>query len=350
MSDWMQTWRMSKENKQDNEILMKRVAINGFGRIGRTAFRILTERDGVEVVAINDLTDAETLAHLLKHDTAYRAFNREISSKESVILVDGKEIPVLSEPDPEKLPWGDMHVDVVLECTGRFVKGDAAGKHITAGAQKVILSAPGKGSDIPMYLMGVNDEVYQGERIISNASCTTNCLAPVAQVMQQTFGIEKAMMTTVHSYTADQNLQDGPHKDLRRARAAAQNIVPTTTGAAIAIGEVVPEIRGKFDGLAIRVPTSVVSLTDFTFVLGRDVTEEEVNAALEAASKSDRFKGILEVTNEPLVSSDFIGNPASSTVDLSLTKVVGGNLVKVVAWYDNEWGYSERLVDMAMMV
>ncbi len=329
---------------------MKRIAINGFGRIGRTAFRILSDREGVEVVAVNDLTDAATLAHLLKHDTAFRAFAHEVSSKENAIVVDGKEIPVISEPDPAKLPWGDMNVDVVLECTGRFVKGDSTGKHITAGAKKVILSAPGKGSDIPMYLMGVNDDTYQGETVISNASCTTNCLAPVAQVIQQMFGIEKAMMTTVHSYTADQNLQDGPHKDLRRARAAAQNIVPTTTGAAIAIGEVVPEIRGKFDGLAIRVPTSVVSLTDFTFVLSRDVTAEEVNTALEAASKTDRFKGILEVTNEPLVSSDFIGSPASSTVDLSLTKVVGGNLVKVVAWYDNEWGYSERLVDMTLMV
>lgn len=329
---------------------MKRIAINGFGRIGRTAFRILAGRDGAEVVAINDLTDAKTLAHLLKHDTAYRAFDREVSSKENAIVVDGKEIPVLSEPDPAKLPWGEMGVDVVLECTGRFVKGDAAGKHITAGAKKVILSAPGKGSDIPMYLMGVNDGEYKGEAIISNASCTTNCLAPVAQVMHEAFGIAKAMMTTIHSYTADQNLQDAPHDDLRRARAAAQNIVPTTTGAAISIGEVIPEIKGKFDGLAIRVPTGVVSLTDFTFLLTRDVTVEEVNDVLKKASKEDRYYSILETTNEPLVSSDFIGNPASSIVDLSLTKVVDGNLVKVIAWYDNEWGYSERLVDMALEV
>ena len=329
---------------------MKRIAINGFGRIGRTAFRILSERDGAEVVAINDLTDAKTLAHLLKHDTAYRAFNREVSSKEKTIVVDGKDIPVLSEPNPEKLPWGDMRVDVVLECTGRFVKGEAAGKHITAGAKKVILSAPGKGSDIPMYLMGVNDSEYDGEAILSNASCTTNCLAPVAKVMHEVFGIAKAMMTTVHSYTADQNLQDAPHDDLRRARAAGQNIVPTTTGAAISIGEVIPDIKGKFDGLAIRVPTMVVSLTDFTFLLNKNVTVEEVNEAIERASQEDRFRGILETTREPLVSSDFIGNPASSTVDLSLTKVVDGNLVKVVAWYDNEWGYSERLVDMALKV
>ena len=329
---------------------MKRIAINGFGRIGRTAFRIIVGREGTEVVAINDLTDAKTLAHLLKHDTAYRAFDRDVSSKENAIVVDGKEIPVLSESDPAKLPWKEMNVDVVLECTGRFVKGEAAGKHITAGAKKVILSAPGKGSDIPMYLMGVNDGEYGGETILSNASCTTNCLAPVAKVMHEVFGIAKAMMTTVHSYTADQNLQDAPHDDLRRARAAGQNIVPTTTGAAISIGEVIPDIKGKFDGLAIRVPTMVVSLTDFTFLLNKNVTVEEVNEAIERASQEDRFRGILETTREPLVSSDFIGNPASSTVDLSLTKVVDGNLVKVVAWYHNEWGYSERLVDMALKV
>ena len=329
---------------------MKRIAINGFGRIGRTAFRILSDREGSEVVAINDLTDAKTLAHLLKHDTAYRAFDRDVSSKENAIVVDGKEIPVLSESDPAKLPWKEMNVDVVLECTGRFVKGEVAGKHITAGAKKVILSAPGKGSDIPMYLMGVNDGKYGGETILSNASCTTNCLAPVAKVMHEAFGIAKAMMTTVHSYTADQNLQDAPHDDLRRARAAGQNIVPTTTGAAISIGEVIPDIKGKFDGLAIRVPTMVVSLTDFTFLLNRNVTVEDVNEAIERASQEERFRGVLETTREPLVSSDFIGNPASSTVDLSLTKVVDGNLVKVVAWYDNEWGYSERLVDMALKV
>lgn len=330
--------------------MKKRIAINGFGRIGRTAFRILTEREGVEIVAVNDLTDAKTLAHLLKYDTAYRTFDRDIASGEGKLVVDGKEIPVLSEPDPAKLPWGEMAVDVVLECTGRFVKGDAAKKHLDAGAKKVLLSAPGKGSDIPMYLMGVNDDQYQGEQILSNASCTTNCLAPVATVIHETFGIEKAMMTTVHSYTADQNLQDAPHDDYRRARAAAQNIVPTTTGAAISIGEVIPDIKGKFDGLAIRVPTMVVSLTDFTFLLRKDATAEAINEALLSASKTDRFRGILEVTREPLVSSDFIGNAASSIADLSLTKVVDGNLAKVVAWYDNEWGYSNRLVDMALKI
>lgn len=329
---------------------MKRIAINGFGRIGRTSFRILFERENAEVVAINDLTNAATLAHLLKHDTMYRAFDHDVSSKEGAIVVDGKEFPVFSEPDPAKLPWKDLNVDIVLECTGRFVKGDSAGKHIEAGAKKVILSAPGKGSDIPMYLLGVNDHEYHGEPIISNASCTTNCLAPVAKVMHETFGIAKAMMTTIHSYTADQNLQDAPHDDLRRARAASQNIVPTTTGAAVSIGEVIPDIKGRFDGLAIRVPTIVVSLTDFTFLLNRNVTAEEVNETIEKASKEDRYRGILVVTCEPLVSSDFIGNPASSIVDLSLTKVVDGNLVKVIAWYDNEWGYSERLVDMAIKV
>lgn len=327
-----------------------RVAINGFGRIGRTAFRILMEREDAEVVAVNDLTDAKTLAHLLKYDTAYRIFDREITSKEGAIIVDGREIPVFSEPDPSKLPWGDMNVDVVLECTGRFVKGDAAKKHIEAGAKRVVLSAPGKGSDIPMYLLGVNSDRYQGEEVVSNASCTTNCLAPVAQVIHEAFGIEKAMMTTIHSYTADQNLQDAPHDDLRRARAANQNIVPTTTGAALSIGEVLPDIKGKFDGISVRVPTMIVSLTDFTFLLRRQATAEEINESLEQAARSERYRGILEVTREPLVSSDFIGNAASSIVDLPLTKVVDGNLAKVIAWYDNEWGYSNRLVDMAFLV
>lgn len=327
-----------------------RVAINGFGRIGRTAFRILMEREDAEVVAVNDLTDAKTLAHLLKYDTAYRIFDREITSKEGAIIVDGREIPVFSEPDPSKLPWGDMNVDVVLECTGRFVKGDAAKKHIEAGAKRVVLSAPGKGGDIPMYLLGVNSDRYQGEEVVSNASCTTNCLAPVAQVIHEAFGIEKAMMTTIHSYTADQNLQDAPHDDLRRARAANQNIVPTTTGAALSIGEVLPDIKGKFDGISVRVPTMIVSLTDFTFLLQRQATAEEINESLEQAARSERYRGILEVTREPLVSSDFIGNAASSIVDLPLTKVVDGNLAKVIAWYDNEWGYSNRLVDMAFLV
>ncbi len=327
---------------------MKRIAINGFGRIGRAAFKIAFEKKGVEVVAINDLTDAKTLAHLLKHDTAYGNYRREISAEDGTIIVDGKVFPVYGEADPKKLPWGELKVDVVLECTGRFVDGDSAGQHVTAGAKKVVLSAPPKGeNEILTYLIGVNASEYKGEAIISNASCTTNCIAPVAKVMQAAFGIEKAMMTTIHSYTADQNLQDGPHKDFRRARAAGQNMVPTTTGAAISVTNLMPELKGKFDGLAIRVPTIVVSLTDFTFLLKKKTTVEEVNAAIEAASKDASYRPALAVTREPLVSSDFIGNPYSSIVDLPLTKVVDGDLVKVMAWYDNEWGYSNRLVELA---
>jgi len=330
---------------------VKKIAINGFGRIGRAAFKIAVERKGTEVVAINDLTDAATLAHLLKYDTTYGAYRRTISAEKGAIIVDGKKYPVYAEPDPKKLPWKDLGVDVVLECTGRFVDGDSAGQHLTAGAKKVVLSAPPKGeNEIPTYLIGVNDREYKGEPIISNASCTTNCLAPVAKSVAEKFGIVKAMMTTIHSYTADQNLEDGPHKDLRRARAAAQNIVPTTTGAAISVTRLMPEIAGKFDGLAVRVPTIVASLTDFTFLVGKKTTAEEVNAALEEASRDKEYARALSVTREPLVSSDFIGNPYSSIVDLSLTKVVDGDLVKVMAWYDNEWGYSNRLVELAEQI
>lgn len=300
------------------------------------------------MVAINDLTDAKTLAHLLSYDTAYGAYRRKVSAKDGKLIVDKKTYPVFAEPDPKNLPWKDLGIDVVLECTGRFVDGDSAGAHIAAGAKKVVLSAPPKGEgEIPSYLIGVNDTAYAGESIVSNASCTTNCIGPVAKVMEEAFGIEKAMMTTIHSYTADQNIQDGPHKDFRRARAAAQNIVPTTTGAAISVTRIMPSISGKFDGLAIRVPTLVVSLTDFTFLVKKKTTVEEVNAVLEAASRDSRYQGVLAATREPLVSSDFIGNPASSIVDLPLTKVVDGDLVKVMAWYDNEWGYSNRLVELA---
>jgi glyceraldehyde 3-phosphate dehydrogenase len=275
-----------------------------------------------------------------------------VEARDGKIIVDDRDFPVYAEPDPTKLPWGELEVDTVLECTGRFVDGGSAGKHIEAGAKKVILSAPAKdGGEVPTFLLGVNDDKYGRETaVVSNASCTTNCIAPIARIMQEVFGVEKALMTTIHSYTADQNLQDGPHKDWRRARAAACNIVPTTTGAAIATTEVIPELQNRFDGLAIRVPTVVVSLTDFTFLLKRDVTVEEVNQALKEAAQQFRYRGILAVTEEPLVSSDFIGNPHSGIADLSLTKVVGGNLVKVVAWYDNEWGYSNRLVEMAQLV
>ena len=331
---------------------MKKIAINGFGRIGRAAFKIALEKNDVEVVAINDLTDATILAHLLQYDTAYGHYRKSVEAKEGKLVVDGKSYPVYAEPDPKKLPWGELGVDVVLECTGRFTDKVGAGQHIEAGAKKVILSAPAKGDDdsVPTFLIGVNEDTYREETVISNASCTTNSLAPVAKIIHEKFGIAKALMTTIHSYTADQNIQDGPHKDLRRARAAAQNIVPTTTGAAIAVTEVIPELKGLFDGHSMRVPTIVVSLTDFTFVLKQKTTVEEVNAVLKQATQEARYHKVLAVTEEPLVSSDFIGNPYSSIVDLALTKVIDGDLVKVVAWYDNEWGYSNRLVEMAQHI
>jgi len=328
----------------------KRIAINGFGRIGRAAFKIALEKEDLEVVAINDLTDASILAHLLRYDTAYGQYRKNIEVAEGKLIIDGKDYPVFAEPDPKKLPWGELAVDVVLECTGRFTNKDSASQHITAGAKKVILSAPAKGDDedmVPSFLMGSNEAEYTNETVISNASCTTNSLASIVKIMNDMFGIQKAMMTTIHSYTADQNLQDGPHKDLRRARAAGQNIVPTTTGAAIAVAQVIPAIKGLFDGLSVRVPTLVVSLSDCTFLLKRPVSKEEVNQVIEDATKTDMYGSVLAVTREPLVSSDFIGNPYSGIVDLSLTKVVDGDLVKVIVWYDNEWGYSNRLVELA---
>ncbi|MFZ1626885.1 MAG: type I glyceraldehyde-3-phosphate dehydrogenase [Candidatus Moraniibacteriota bacterium] len=330
----------------------KRIAINGFGRIGRAAFKIALEKPEIEVVAINDLTEAVVLAHLLAHDTAYGQYSKSVAAGDHMLIVDGKQYPVYAEPDPLKLPWKKHAVDVVLECTGRFTDKDASAQHITAGAKQVVLSAPSKGDDgsVPTFLIGVNADSYAGETVVSNASCTTNSLAPVAKVLHEHFGIDKALMSTIHSYTADQSLQDGPHKDLRRARAAAHNIVPTTTGAAIAVTQVIPELKDRFDGLSFRVPTIVVSLTDFTFVLKKKTTVEEINTALTEASRNPRFAHVLAVTEEPLVSSDFIGNPHSSIVDLSLTKVIDGDLVKVVAWYDNEWGYSNRLVEMALLV
>lgn len=329
-----------------------RVAINGFGRIGRAAFKIALEKPTIEIVAINDLTETAVLAHLLAHDTAYGNYRKGVSTRDQSLVVDGQAYPVFAEPDPAKLPWKDLDVDVVLECTGRFTDKQAASIHLQAGAKRVVLSAPAKGDDatLPTFLVGANAERYQGETVISNASCTTNSLAPVAQVIHEHFGIEKALMTTIHSYTADQNLQDGPHKDLRRARAAAHNIVPTTTGAAIAVTQVIPELAGRFDGLSLRVPTIVVSLSDCTFLLKRKTTVEEINTVLTEASRHPRYARVLGVTTEPLVSSDFIGDARSSIVDLSLTKVVDGDLVKIVAWYDNEWGYSNRLVEMAELV
>jgi glyceraldehyde 3-phosphate dehydrogenase len=324
-----------------------RVAINGFGRIGRMAFRIIADRNDVEVVGINDLTDTKTLAHLLKHDTNYGLFGHEVSSDETSIIMDGVKIPVSAEKDPAALPWGSLNVDVVIESTGRFVTTEAASAHIKAGAKKVVISAPAKDEATKTLVIGANeDELSQGGDVISNASCTTNSIAAVMDIMEREFGIEKAMLTTVHSYTASQDLQDGPGKDLREARAAAENIVPTTTGAAKAVGLTVPSLKGKFDGLSVRVPTSVVSLSDVTMVLKKDTTKEEINDVLTKAAGEPYYQGILDVSSEPLVSRDYVGNSHSGTVDLLLTNVVGGNLAKVVVWYDNEWGYSNRLVEM----
>jgi glyceraldehyde 3-phosphate dehydrogenase len=330
---------------------MPNIAINGFGRIGRNAFKAGHGKPGFNVVAVNDLTDAKTLAHLLKHDSTYRTWGVAVSSDEKNIIVAGKKIPVVAEKDPTKLPWTQMKVDVVLECTGRFTDEAGASQHLTAGAKRVIISAPAKGGNVPTFVIGVNEkDAKKSAKVINNASCTTNCISPVAKIIEDAFGIQKAMMTTVHSYTSDQVLQDGPHKDLRRARAAAQNIVPTTTGAAIATTEVIPSIKGKFDGLSIRVPSPVVSLSDFTFVLKRKTTIEEVNAAIKAAIKKAPFKGIVEATEEELVSTDFIGNPASAIVDLPCTNVVDGDLLKLIVWYDNEWGYSHRLAEMSLLI
>lgn len=329
-----------------------RIAINGFGRIGRAAFKIALEKPDIEVVAINDLTDTKTLAHLLSYDTVYGKYTHTVQASDKGLIVGGKEYPVLAEKDPAALPWKAMNVEVVIESTGRFLSKDKASLHIKAGAKRVVLSAPPKGNDIGTIVLGVNPEDIAADAssgIVSNASCTTNCIAPIAQIMHQAFGVKKAMMTTIHSYTADQNLVDGPHKDLRRARAAALNIVPTSTGAAISTTETVPELKGLFDGLSVRVPTIVGSLSDFTFLLSRTVTVEDVNKAITEASEH-RYKGIVEVTYDPIVSSDIIGNPHSSIADLSLTKVVGGDLVKVIVWYDNEWGYSNRLVELVEKV
>lgn len=327
-----------------------RVAINGFGRIGRNAFKIAFERGDLEIVAINDLTDTKTLAHLLKHDSNYGTYDKKVDYDDKNIIVGGKHIVVLAEKDPAKLPWKEHGVDVVIESTGFFVKPELAQAHVTAGAKKVVLSAPAKGDkadEAITVVLGVNEDKLDGAGdIISNASCTTNCITPVAAVIESNFGIDKAMMTTVHSYTASQRLQDAPAKDLREARNAAENIVPTTTGASIAAAKALPALQGIFGGLSVRVPTPVVSLSDFVIITKKAVTVEEVNEAFIKAAKEPYYQGILDVTNEPLVSSDFIGNSHSAIVDLSLTAVIGGNMLKVVAWYDNEWGYSNRLVEV----
>ncbi len=328
-----------------------RVAINGFGRIGRNTFKAAFGRmKNLEFVAVNDLTDTKTLAHLLKHDTSYGAYDHEVKYDEKHIVVDGHKLDVYAEKDPALLPWGKEKIDVVLECTGRFTSEEKASAHLKAGAQLVILSAPAKGGNVPTYVLGVNAGgkfKFGPEKIINNASCTTNCIAPVAKVIEDNFGVKRAFMTTVHGYTADQNIQDGPHKDLRRARCAAANLIPTSTGAAIAVSEYIPAFKGLFDGMAMRVPVPVVSLADLTFLLKKKTTVEEVNAALKKAAAGPEMKGILAVTEEPLVSSDFIKNYNSSIVDLKLTKIIEGDFLKVIAWYDNEWGYSVRLAEMA---
>jgi glyceraldehyde 3-phosphate dehydrogenase len=328
---------------------MLKIAINGFGRIGRPSFKIAFEKKGVEVVAINDLTDLSTAAHLLKYDSSYGRYGQEVSvdEKSKELIINGKKIKYFAEADPEKLPWKDLDVDVVLECTGVFNKLEAAGKHLKAGAKKVILSAPPK-DDIPVYLLGVNEKEYKGENVISNGSCTTNCLAPMIKVLDDLFMVEKGFMTTTHSYTNDQRILDLPHKDLRRARAAAVNIIPTTTGAARTVGKVIRHLEGKLDGISLRVPTPVVSIVDFICTVKKPATVEEINYAYREVSKAG-LKGILAVSDEGLVSSDFKGDPASAIVDLPLT-MVKDNLVKVVGWYDNEWGYSNRLVEMAEFI
>ena len=325
--------------------MVVKVGINGFGRIGRMVFRAGFGRDDIEFVAVNDLTDAKTLAHLLKYDSVAGIFDKDVTHTDDSVVVDGKKIRVYAIKDPAELPWGELGVDVVIESTGLFRDRDSASKHITAGAKKVVISAPAKGEDITLVL-GVNDDLYDKDKhhIISNASCTTNCLAPLAKVLDDAFGMESGLITTIHSYTGDQRILDFPHKDLRRARACAVSMIPTTTGAAKAVGLVLPHLKGKLDGMSIRVPTPNVSVVDLVATLKRPVTKDEVNAAVKKAAEGE-LKGILVYEEKPLVSTDFNGNPASSIFDAPSTYVIE-NTVKVLSWYDNEWGYSCRLVDL----
>lgn len=339
---------------------MVRVAINGYGRIGRVAHRIIedTFSQHGQVVAINagSSTDIAGWAYLLKYDTVYGVFPHQISFSEKkegdligLLTINGRDISVYSQKDPSLLPWKDLQIDVAIESTGHLTHEEDLKKHLAAGAKKVVLSAPAK-DEVATYVLSVNEDQYADEDIISNASCTTNCITPVAKIIEESFGIQKAMMTTVHGYTSDQRLQDGGHKDYRRARAAAENIIPTSTGATKAAAKALPVLKDKFNGLAIRVPVPSGSLSDFTFLVAKEVIVEEVNDAITKAAASDTYKGIVEVTTDPIVSSDIIGNPHSAIVDLSLTQVVGGNMVKVIAWYDNEFGYANRLVEEALMV
>jgi glyceraldehyde 3-phosphate dehydrogenase len=354
-----------------------RIAINGFGRIGRSSFKIAFDKPELEIVAVNDLTNPRILAHLLKYDTAYGIYDKEISIEEdgkvirlednpgdkdfftktgtkNYIVIEGKKTLVLAEKDPAKLPWKDLNIDVVLECTGRFTQENSAEVHIKSGAKKVVVSAPTKGGDVPIFLMGVNDSQYLGQNIISNASCTTNCISPVIDIMHKKFKVLKSVMTTVHALTNNQSVVDsapfGEDVDMRRSRASGYNMSPTTTGAAKATTKVIPELNGLFDGISVRVPIITGSLSDITMVVGKKVTTEEVNNIFLEAKKDPKYKNILDATYEPITSSDIIGSRFSSIVDLSMTRVVDGDLVKILAWYDNEWGYSNRLVEMALMV
>jgi glyceraldehyde 3-phosphate dehydrogenase len=330
-----------------------KVGINGFGRIGRQVFKAIRDNygDSLEVVAVNDIGDVSTMAHLLKYDSNYGKFNGTVEVVEGGLKIDGKLLKILAERDPANLGWGKLGVDIVIESTGFFTAREGASKHITAGAKKVIISAPAKGEDLTVVL-GVNDGDYDPAKhhIVSNASCTTNCLAPAAKVVNDSFGIVKGLMTTIHAYTNDQQILDAPHKDLRRARAAAMSMIPTTTGAAKAVALVIPDLKGKFDGYAVRVPTSTVSLVDFTVEVSKSTTTEELRAALKEGATNGPMKNVMDYVEEPLVSIDYKGNPASSSIDASLCQVLGGNLVKVVTWYDNEWGYSNRAADLANII
>lgn len=324
-----------------------KLGINGFGRIGRNAFKIAFERHDLDIVAINDLTDTKTLAYLLKHDSNYGTYQHEVGYDDTGIIVDGKHIKVLAERDPLALPWGELGVTMVIESTGFFTAKEDAEKHITAGAKRVIISGPSKSEGVDTIVLGANDDKVEGaSHVISNASCTTNSLGAVMAILDANFGVEKSLLTTVHSYTASQAVQDAPKKDLREGRNAAENIVPTTTGAAIAVTKTLPQLEGKFDGLSIRVPTPVVSISDVTALLSKDVTVEDINNVFKKAAAEPYYQGILGVSEEALVSRDYVGNSHSGTVDLLLTKVVGGNLIKICVWYDNEWGYSNRLVEL----
>lgn len=324
-----------------------KIAINGFGRIGRNAFKIAFERSDLEIVAINDLTDTKTLAYLLKHDSNYGTYGHDVDFDDTGIIVNGHHVEVLAERDPALLPWTDRGVELVIESTGFFTEKEGASKHIQAGAKRVVISGPTKSDGVDTIVLGANEDKIAGStEVISNASCTTNSLAAVMAILDAEFGVEKSLLTTVHSYTASQALQDAPKKDLREGRNAAENMVPTTTGAAIAVTKTLPQLVGKFDGLSIRVPTPVVSISDVTALLSKDVTVDEINNAFKKAAEDPFYQGIIGVSEEPLVSRDYIGNSHSGVVDLLLTKVVGGNLIKIAVWYDNEWGYSNRLVEL----